>query len=354
MCRNKNYKNSGIKTGTFSNGIHCVFYTRPKIKSFKNSNNLCVSKLKMGFLESFNKKEDINKKESSSSNLDEMPPPPLPSKEQTDKKKEDKDKSNLVEKSDPIPPPPQMKKQVASEPILPKEPVKTEESLIQASPDKQTPTEQPPKKEEERSKPITAPETSPEPKLTPTPEQLTPFTEKSMPNQFSPQIQGITQPELQKTPQQAQQSVTVPETLPKMPSLSIEPETKEQSSYTFTQEIPTTEEIPYFSNVKVKESKDEFEELFNLPIIDMEEDAESYGRFKYRDLKKPLFIRTDNYSQILTNIDTMKTYVEESSDKISMLNNLKRNADIEHKKYKQVLEDVQRKLIYIDRVLFDS
>ena len=308
----------------------------------------------MGFLESFNKKEDVVKKESSSSNLDEMPPPPLPSKEQTKKKEVAKDNRNLEEKSDPTPPPPQMKKPEAPEPNLPKKPVKVEEHLMQPSPAKQMPAEQPPKKQEERSKPITAPETSPEPQLTPTPGQPTPFTEKPVPNQFSPPKQDIVQPELQTTSQQAQQIVTVPETLPKMPSLSIEPETKEQSSYTFIQQSPATDEIPYFSNVNIEKPKDEFEELFNLPVIDMEEDTESYGRFKYRDLKKPLFIRTDHYSQILTNIDTMKNYVEESSDKISMLNNLKRNADIEHKKYKQVLEDVQRKLIYIDRVLFDS
>ena len=287
---------------------------RPKIKSFKNSNNLCVFKLKMGFFQSFGKKEDV-KKEKSDSNLGEMPPPPLPSKEKTEKKE---DKNELLT-------PPQTKEPGKPEPNLEKEP------LLQDSPIKQ--------------EPITKESTAfQKPQFSPLTEQTFEI-KKPMQNQFSPP-QETAQPPVQTAPQ-SQKPVAVPETLPEMPSLSTE--TKEQSSYTFTQE---KEEIPYFTNVNAKE-KDDSEELFNLPIIDIEEDTESYGRFKYGELKKPLFIRTDHYSQILTNIDTMKNYVEETSDKISMLNTLKRNADIEHKKYKDVLEDVQRKLIYIDRVLFD-
>ena len=307
----------------------------------------------MGFLESFNKKEDV-KKENSSSNLDEMPPPPLPDKEGIEKKEEVKEKGKEKEKSEPIPPPPQFKKPAVPEPNLPKEPEKKEE------PSQDAPKKAEPEKIEEPSAQAFAPNPSREEELpkepikpVATPEstlEQTPKTEK-IPDQMSLPFGDITQSEPPKT--QPQQSMMVPETLPEMPLFDSQTKT-EESRYTFTQQSSITEEIPYFTNVKVEPQKDEFEELFNLPVIDVEEDTESYGRFKYRDLKKPLFIRTDHYSQILTNIDTMKTYVEESSDKISMLNNLKRNADIEHKKYKQVLEDVQRKLIYIDRVLFDS
>ena len=300
----------------------------------------------MGFFQSFDKKENMNKKESSSSKLDDMPPPPLPGKESTEIKEAVKEKSVEQEKNEPIPPPPQFKEPKKKLPEAPKmEELKTEEPKAEDfSLNEQIPKEPiNPMDVPEPQKPESAPELTKTEKM--------PDPGKPMPDQMSLPFGDITQPEPTKT---QQQSVMVPETLPKMPLFDSQTNA-EKSSYTFTQqEHTTTEEIPYFSNVKVEEPQDEFEELFNLPVIDMEEDTESYGRFKYRDLKKPLFIRTDHYSQILTNIDTMKNYVEESSDKISMLNNLKRNADIEHKKYKQVLEDVQRKLIYIDRVLFDS
>ena len=74
----------------------------------------------------------------------------------------------------------------------------------------------------------------------------------------------------------------------------------------------------------------------------------------YKNLRKPLFIRTDYYSQVLSNLDTMKNYVKESSDIIYGLENLKKNTDMEFKNYKNVLEDIQRKLIYVDKVLFSS
>ncbi len=304
----------------------------------------------MGFFQSFDKKEDVSKKESSSSNLADMPLPPVPDKRNAEIKEAVKEKKEEQEKS-PIPPPPQFKKPAAPEPNQPKESEKKEEPLPEAPKPKEV------KIGEQKAKDL-APKTEIKPIKIPEPqEQVSPEAEKMpdpgkpVPDQMSLPFGDITQSEPPKT-QQSQQTITVPETLPEMPLFDSQPKT-EESSYTFTRKSPITEEIPYFTNVKVEEAKDEFEELFNLPVIDVEEDTESYGRFKYRELKKPLFIRTDHYSQILTNIDTMKTYVEESSDKISMLNNLKRNADIEHKKYKQVLEDVQRKLIYIDRVLFD-
>lgn len=70
--------------------------------------------------------------------------------------------------------------------------------------------------------------------------------------------------------------------------------------------------------------------------------------------KGPLFIRTDEYSQILTNIDIMRNYVLESPEIIYMLKNLKKNSDIEHKNYLKLLEDIQRKIIYVDSILFES
>ena len=291
-------------------------------------------KYKMGFFQSFNKKEDVKKE--NTSKLDEMPPPPLPNKGQSD----NKDKLN-AQTNDIIPPPPQIQKTPS-----PNKTKKTPDKAMQASPDKNPDLH--PSKE--------AANQTATPLMQKSPQFSQPnLAENKIPRhaQTSEAFSQTKKDEMPitKTTMQTQQNITVPETLPKMPSLNVKYDNKNQSTYTF---VPSsTADIPYFSNIEIEEPTDENEDLLNLPVIDIEDDTESYGRFKYRNLKKPLFIRTDHYSQILTNVDTMKNYVEESSDKISMLNNLKRNADIEHKKYKQVLEDIQRKLIYIDRVLFD-
>jgi len=103
--------------------------------------------------------------------------------------------------------------------------------------------------------------------------------------------------------------------------------------------------LPLFNNVNI----DRDFELEEIPIFDTAKEI------KVTNIKRgPLYIRTDEFSQILNNIDTMKNYVLESPDTIYILNNLKKNLDNEHKNYAKVLEDIQRILIYVDNMLFES
>jgi len=136
------------------------------------------------------------------------------------------------------------------------------------------------------------------------------------------------------------QKPQIPDILPTMPSL-----------YTQTFQPQYEENIPFFSEAKAEPSHDDFN-FDDLPVVDTESNQELFKGFKTKKPKQPLYIRTDFYSQILTNLDTMVSYVTESKETINSLETLKRNADIEHKKYKRTVEDLQRKLIYIDRVLF--
>ncbi|MBN1503152.1 hypothetical protein JW930_06405 [Candidatus Woesearchaeota archaeon] len=73
-----------------------------------------------------------------------------------------------------------------------------------------------------------------------------------------------------------------------------------------------------------------------------------------KHLKKPLYVRTDDYRRILENFLYIKDTLKESEERIYRLENLKKNADLEYKYYKNSVEDIQRKLIYIDRTIFQS
>lgn len=113
--------------------------------------------------------------------------------------------------------------------------------------------------------------------------------------------------------------------------------------------------IPHFPEVTAEHAHhiiNETHYLEQLPVINTEDAI--YEKFKFGNLSKPLFVRTDKYSVVLSNLDTLKEYIEQSSDIIYSLENLKRNADIEHKSYKNTLEDIQRKLIYVDKIIFES
>jgi hypothetical protein len=149
--------------------------------------------------------------------------------------------------------------------------------------------------------------------------------------------------------------MAVPETLPEMPVLTNLPKASGDkvnvASY-FSQEIQ--EEIPYFEDVETEQELVEPPVLEDIPVLDIEEKTKRYHDYRHKHLSKPLFVRTDNYSMILNTVDTMKNYVDESAEIVYSLENLKKNADIEHVKYKNTLEDIQRKIIYVDKVLFGS
>jgi len=101
------------------------------------------------------------------------------------------------------------------------------------------------------------------------------------------------------------------------------------------------EEIPAFLDIQPVV-------LPNIPGFDVVEAKEN------ENTVPTIYIRTDQYGHMLTNIATMKNYVLDSTEVISSLKNLKKNSDIEHKRYGDALEDIQRKLIYVDNVLFQT
>ncbi|MEM2131109.1 MAG: hypothetical protein QXR96_01170 [Candidatus Woesearchaeota archaeon] len=116
-------------------------------------------------------------------------------------------------------------------------------------------------------------------------------------------------------------------------------------------------EIPVFSDANEEEILKNINSKIDLNVFDFEEPDSNImyniGNTKKFD-KKPLFIRTDHYSSILATIDSVKEYTTNSPTIIYNLENLKKNQDIEHKKLKNCIEDIQRKIIYVDKVLFEK
>lgn len=142
-------------------------------------------------------------------------------------------------------------------------------------------------------------------------------------------------------------NLPIPDALPILPPhLSNRPENKNGLGR-FPDAGTTYEEIPFFSDAEP--------DLNELPILDItdSEDIKLLQTAKYSELSKPLYVRTDHYSEVLATIDTIKSYVSESNEMIYSLENLKKNFEVEHRAYKDHLEDIQRKLIYIDKVLFE-
>ncbi len=87
------------------------------------------------------------------------------------------------------------------------------------------------------------------------------------------------------------------------------------------------------------------------PKIRAVDPEEKYDR--HANLKRPLFVRTDNYRQMLNAFIDIKDDLKQNEEIIYRLENLKKNADVEYNEYKKAVEDIQRKLIYIDKSVFE-
>lgn len=71
-------------------------------------------------------------------------------------------------------------------------------------------------------------------------------------------------------------------------------------------------------------------------------------------LEKPLFIRTIQFSQILQNIDYAKSKLIECEAIRKNIAELKISQDREQESYRELLEDIERKLLFIDRTIFKT
>jgi hypothetical protein len=71
------------------------------------------------------------------------------------------------------------------------------------------------------------------------------------------------------------------------------------------------------------------------------------------DIQGPLFIKSDNFQQILGRIKTTKEHLKSQEDKLFEMSDTKAKEEKKIDLWKSKLEDIQRKLIYVDKALFE-
>ncbi len=73
---------------------------------------------------------------------------------------------------------------------------------------------------------------------------------------------------------------------------------------------------------------------------------------KHKDVKEPIFIRVDRFRDILTGTDNMRDNLRTAGQSIVKLNDIDANRDKVLEKWNNVMIDMQKKLIFIDKTLF--
>ena len=73
---------------------------------------------------------------------------------------------------------------------------------------------------------------------------------------------------------------------------------------------------------------------------------------KYKKVKKPIFIRVDRFREVLTGTDAIKNNLKIAAQSIAKLDGICADKDKVLGKWHNVMMDLQKKLIFIDKTLF--
>ncbi len=71
-------------------------------------------------------------------------------------------------------------------------------------------------------------------------------------------------------------------------------------------------------------------------------------------INAPSYIKAENFKEMLGGVQVVKDNLRECDEIFGRLNQIKNDEDKEFEKWRSRLEDLQRKLIYVDKVLFEA
>lgn len=128
--------------------------------------------------------------------------------------------------------------------------------------------------------------------------------------------------------------------LPPLPKLPPLPEFNEDELFKETVDIP----LPPLPKESWRvDSKKSFEPL---PALDKR-------NMKYPGLK-PLFVKSNDYNAIVAGINTINNRMKEAESMLEDIESLRKEKEKYLQEWRSLLEDTQRKLVYVDKMLFEA
>ncbi len=120
-----------------------------------------------------------------------------------------------------------------------------------------------------------------------------------------------------------------------------------QPSKPFIHKLPREfEPLPSF-----EEKPFETKPMFRREIKSMDKPA----RFDlHEEVRKPLFIKTNQYRDAKSSVSSMRNKLNEADEISYRMDNLKEDQDSQFELFHKKIEDIQRKLIYIDKTIFEK
>lgn len=79
---------------------------------------------------------------------------------------------------------------------------------------------------------------------------------------------------------------------------------------------------------------------------------EEMSILEHKDAKGPVYMRVDKFRNVLRNVSEMRSGLRASNEILSKLTQIDANADKEFEKWKNIMVDMQKKLVFVDKTLF--
>jgi len=136
------------------------------------------------------------------------------------------------------------------------------------------------------------------------------------------------------------QETTFP-TVPEFPTEDVIPDT-----------IPPLENLPEAPLFTEQPKRDAMMhmEMEEMPVYAPREEP----RPKSRERRGPLFVRSDGFKAIADDIEQIRAKFKEEDDIFFRIAEIKNSQDQKYEAFRVALEDMQRKLLFIDRTLFEN
>ena len=68
----------------------------------------------------------------------------------------------------------------------------------------------------------------------------------------------------------------------------------------------------------------------------------------------PVFVKIHDYKEVLDILDVMKQKIKETNDSLAKIKELKTQEDLEIKDWEKNLEDINKRITFIDKAFFEN
>ena len=117
-------------------------------------------------------------------------------------------------------------------------------------------------------------------------------------------------------------------------------------------DFPSPREIPEVDVEKVTVEKSPESALDRLETNAITQQQGLLDEREDLSLKKPVFVDINLYRDMVDELGLVNNILKESEDTVKRISEFKEDEDKEFKKWENQVKDIQKKLIYVDKVLF--